>query len=124
MALHLHSVTFDCDEPAALASFWAGVTGHQLVGAANPYFAVLEGDGSAGPRMMFIKVPEPKAAKNRCHLDLGTVDLDEEVERVIGLGADLVGHHEEWGVTWATLRDPEGNEFCIGRHEPPSPTGP
>jgi predicted enzyme related to lactoylglutathione lyase len=118
MSLHLHSVTFDCDDPAALASFWAGVTGYEQ-GGSSPFFAELRGDGSVGPRMMFIKVPEGKTAKNRCHLDLGTVDLDEEVTRVVGLGAAVVGRHEEWGVTWATLRDPEGNEFCIGRHASP-----
>ncbi len=119
MALHLHSVTFDCDEPASMAAFWAAVTGYE-VGAASPFFAELQGDGSVGPRMMLIKVPEGKTAKNRCHLDLGTLDLDAEVCRVTALGAALVDRHEEWGVTWATLRDPEGNEFCIGLHEPPS----
>ncbi|MEA2844283.1 MAG: hypothetical protein QOJ69_1954 [Actinomycetota bacterium] len=119
MALHLHSVTFDCEDPAAQASFWAGVTGYE-VGDTNPFLAVLRGDGSVGPRMMFIKVPEPRTVKNRCHIDLGTLDLDTEVERVVALGADLVGRYEEWGLTWATLRDPEGNEFCIGEHAPPA----
>jgi hypothetical protein len=31
----------------------------------------------------------------------------------------LVGRYEEYGVTWASFRDPEGNEFRIGQHEPP-----
>jgi predicted enzyme related to lactoylglutathione lyase len=69
---------------------------------------------------MFIKVPEPKSAKNRVHLDLGTADLDAEVQRVLALGAALVGHRDEYGITWSTFTDPEGNEFCIGLH-PPAP---
>jgi predicted enzyme related to lactoylglutathione lyase len=53
------------------------------------------------------------------HIDLGTPDLEAEVTRVLALGADLVGRYEEFGVTWATFHDPEGNEFCIGLHDPP-----
>jgi predicted enzyme related to lactoylglutathione lyase len=113
--VHLHSLTFDCADPPALAAFWAGVTGYD-VDVSEPGLAVLSGDGSIGPRLMFIKVHEPKAAKNRMHLDLGTADLDAEVGRVLGLGATLVGHRQEYGITWSTLTDPEGNEFCIGLH--------
>ncbi len=116
-ALRLHSVTFDCADPVGLAGFWAEVTGNPP-GRTSPYFAELGGNGitSGTPRMMFIQVPEAKAAKNRVHIDLGTDDLDAEVERVMGLGAELVGRYDEWGATWATFRDPEGNEFCIGLH--------
>jgi predicted enzyme related to lactoylglutathione lyase len=117
VAPHLHSVTFDAADPLGLASFWAAVTGYE-VGRSNPFFAELTGDGSVGPRFMFIKVPEAKTAKNRMHLDLGTADLEAEVDRVTGLGATLVARREEWGVTWATFTDPEGNEFCIGLHSP------
>jgi Glyoxalase-like domain len=76
--------------------------------------AQITGDGSVGPMLMFLKVPESKTAKNRMHIDLGTADLDGDVDRVVALGAELDRHREY--VTWATLRDPEGKEFCIGLH--------
>ena len=79
--------------------------------------AQIAGDGSVGPGFMFIKVPEPKTAKNRMHIDLGTADLDVEVDRVLGLGATLKGRYDEWGIQWATLLDPEDNEFCILRSQ-------
>jgi len=81
--------------------------------------AVLAGDGSIGPRLMFLQVPEPKVSKNRVHLDLGAADLEVEVARVLALGAGLVGHRKEYGITWSTLTDPEGNEFCIAFHPVP-----
>ena len=115
MALHLHSVTLDADDPVRLAEFWSRVTGYE-VSLANENVAQIAGDGSVGPGFMFIKVPEPKAAKNRMHIDLGTADLDAEVDRVLGLGATLEGRYDEWGIQWATLLDPEDNEFCIGLH--------
>jgi predicted enzyme related to lactoylglutathione lyase len=118
MALHLFSITFDAADPQSIARFWADVTGYSTT-FADDNIAILGGDGSVRPRMMFIRVPEGKTAKNRMHVDLGSTDLDGETERVLGLGAQLVGRHEQYGVTWASFRDPEGNEFCIGLHEPP-----
>ena len=115
MSLHLHSITFDCADPPALAAFWAEVTGYRIE-ESQEWLAILAGAGSFGPRLMFIRVPEPKAAKNRIHLDLGTADLDTEIARVLALGAGLVGHRQEYGITWSTFTDPEGNEFCIGLH--------
>jgi catechol 2,3-dioxygenase-like lactoylglutathione lyase family enzyme len=116
--VHLHSLTFDCADPPALAAFWAAVTGYAIV-ESHPWLAMLTGDGSFGPRLMFLKVPEPKAAKNRVHMDLGTANLDIEVARVLALGAALVGHRQEYGITWSTFADPEGNEFCVGLHPAP-----
>ena len=89
----------------------------------NSASAIVDPSGS-GPRVFFQRVPEPKTSKNRVHLDLlagggPTVPLDEqrqrvasEVRRLEELGATKVGEHEELGVHWAGLRDPEGNEFC------------
>jgi len=67
---------------------------------------------------LFLTVPDAKEAKNRLHLDLGTADLDAEVERILGLGAALVHRRREHEVSWATLTDPEGNEFCVALHDP------
>jgi predicted enzyme related to lactoylglutathione lyase len=115
MSLRLYSLTFDAADPEEQAAFWAAVTGYEIT-LSTEFVTQLGGDGSFGPGFMFIKVPEPKTAKNRMHFDLGTADLDAEVDRVVALGATLQSRHEEFGITWATLTDPEGNEFCIGLH--------
>lgn len=51
---------------------------------------------------------------------LGYVDVedarDQEVQRLLGVGAVLVADLREDDRTgWAVLADPEGNEFCILR---------
>ena len=117
MPPNLFSITVDCKDPQTLATFWSQLTGYEVTTAFEG-FAELRGDGSVGPRFMFMQVEEPKSAKNRMHIDLDAPDLDAEVERVLGLGATLVGRYEEYGITWATFHDPEGNEFCIGVHPP------
>jgi predicted enzyme related to lactoylglutathione lyase len=48
------------------------------------------------------------------HVDLASKNADEEVERLVSLGAHKVEHREENGRGWTVMLDPEGNEFCIG----------
>jgi hypothetical protein len=85
---------------------------------------ILSPDGRQ--RVLFIEVPEDKTVKNRVHFDLWPTDgtMDEEVDRLLALGAtmhqDLRGHHGP-GTGWATLADPEGNEFCVLRSEAERP---
>lgn len=68
-----------------------------------------------GRRLLFQRVPEPKAAKNRLHLDLhaGRDRRAEEVQRLEKLGASVVREVKEPGGEWVVLADPEGNEFCV-----------
>ncbi|GGR26684.1 VOC family protein [Streptomyces cinereoruber] len=110
-------VTIDCADAYSLASFWAQVLGSKVSDEDEPgdEEALVE---SPGASLLFIQVPEPKAAKNRVHLDLQPQDRtrDEEVERLIGLGATLLDDRRNPdGTGWATLADPEGNEFCVER---------
>jgi predicted enzyme related to lactoylglutathione lyase len=71
--------------------------------------------------LLFITVPDGKQVKNRVHLDLRPTDgsREEEVERVLALGASYIADHRRPdGSGWITLADPEGNEFCILSREP------
>ncbi|MCB8904686.1 VOC family protein [Streptomyces sp. NPDC056664] len=110
-------MTIDCADAYALAAFWANVLDSKVSDEDKP------GDEEAlvetpGAGLLFIQVPEAKAVKNRIHLDLQPQDRtrDEEVERLLGLGATLLDDRRNPdGTGWATLGDPEGNEFCVER---------
>jgi hypothetical protein len=72
--------------------------------------------------VLFIEVPDRKQVKNRIHFDMRptTGTRDEEVARVMGLGAREVDdqrNHYGPGIGWMVLADPEGNEFCILRSD-------
>jgi len=68
-----------------------------------------------GRRLLFQRVPEPKAGKNRLHLDLhpGEGRRAQEVERLTGLGASVLREVKEPSGEWVVMTDPEGNEFCV-----------
>jgi hypothetical protein len=109
--MDLTNITFDAIDPGRLAAFWAAVTGRHLA-TSTPDVAVLT--AATDPvHLLFLKVPERKTGKNRLHLDFKTADRAAEVARVRGLGATEHATHQEYGLTWTVMTDPEGNEFCI-----------
>lgn len=119
MTSRIASVTLDCEHARSLAEFWAQVVGRPV--AAGPpepseFFASIAPGDDGSPMMMFLKVPEGKTAKNRLHVDLSTDDRAAEVARLVALGATHLYDKDEWGVSWSTLTDPEGNEFCVSGH--------
>jgi hypothetical protein len=113
------SITFDCARPYELALFWSEVVGFPVDPDAKPDDNEIGLEPPAGhPMLLFIRVPEGKAVKNRVHLDIYPRELtrDAEVERLVGLGARQVDDHRKPdGRGWVVLADPEGNEFCVER---------
>ncbi|MFI6645606.1 VOC family protein [Streptomyces sp. NPDC050504] len=110
-------VTVDSADAYALASFWAEVLGASVSEEDEPGAAEALVE-SAGAALLFVTVPEGKTVKNRVHLDLQPQDRtrEEEVERLLGIGAVLVDDRRRPdGTGWAVLADPEGNEFCVER---------
>lgn len=110
MSISSSTIVFDCGDAAELARFWSAVLGRPVSDGASEQFAALD-PGGAGPGIAFCQVPEPKAVKNRVHLDLTVTALDDEVARVTALGAREVARFEQDGGRWVTLSDPAGNEF-------------
>ncbi|MFF4280775.1 VOC family protein [Streptomyces kronopolitis] len=117
MTSRVRHTTVDCTDAYRLACFWAQVLDGTLAEDDLP------GDPEAtvtasGGALLFLTMPDAKTVKNRVHLDLEPQDRtrDEEGERLLALGATLVADHRRAdGSGWATLADPEGNEFCVER---------
>ena len=117
MSLNLKAVTIDCANALLVGQFWSGVLNRPLDSEPmppSPFFASIGMVDPSANGFMFIQVSEGKTAKNRVHLDFGSDDIPAEVARVISLGATHIHDKAEYGMTWTTLADPEGNEFCIG----------
>jgi len=109
--MHLTNITFDAVDPGRLAAFWAAVTGRQ-VAEVTPDVALLT-SATDPVRLLFLRVPDAKTVKNRMHLDFQAADRATEVTRVRDLGATEHATHQEYGMIWTVMTDPEGNEFCI-----------
>ncbi|OSZ59378.1 glyoxalase [Streptomyces pharetrae CZA14] len=113
MSLVWEQVVVDAADPAALGRWWARALGWTVVNDDAEEFEIRPAPDRL-PGLLFIRVPEDKAVKNRLHLDFRPADQRAEVDRLLGLGARHadVGQGEQ---TWVVLADPEGNEFCVLR---------
>jgi Glyoxalase-like domain len=143
MAVKLQ-VVFDAHDPPTLAAFWGEAIGYveedppdgfaswEAWAEANDlpreewdhYASRVDPDG-VGPRLFFQRVPEPKTAKNRVHLDLSVsggrdtpmeerrANVAAAVERAVAAGATRLKAYDEAGQHWVVMQDPEGNEFCL-----------
>lgn len=126
MSLRLRTVVLDCADPERLAAFWCAALGYVVIdrdvdgvgigpGPGHPDAAGLAA-GPVAPTIDLLVVPEPKAVKDRVHLDLvpaAGATRDEEVDRLLGLGATRVDVGQPPDASWVVLADPEGHEFCV-----------
>jgi hypothetical protein len=114
MACRFTELIVDARDPETLARFWEDVLGWE-VGESKDEIAWLKPPGPAVPLIAFVPVPECKSVKNPIHIDVSPTDRsrDEEVERVLALGARRADVGQGEDVSWVVLADPEGNEFCV-----------
>jgi catechol-2,3-dioxygenase len=109
-------IAIDCETADRLAGFYSALLDRPIGPNASEFYAYIPGSTEPHyfPALLFLKVPEPKSAKNRLHLDLHSTDRDAAVARALELGARRVGEFDEWDTQWTTLADPEGNVFDLG----------
>lgn len=113
--LRLGAVTFDTTGSAAtLAAFWSAALDRPVADGALDQVAMIDGDGDS-PALLFLQVPDRTPGKNSVHLDLIDPHYPAQVDRLVGLGASRIGDFDDWGITWTTLADPEGNLFDVAK---------
>jgi Glyoxalase-like domain len=116
-------LAIDCDDPHGLARFWCSVLDYEVHEEGDGFVTIgspraEEGNDHRGPvppTLTFAHVPEGKTVKNRLHLDVNPTDReqDEEVRRLLSLGARHTDVGQSSDESWVVLADPEGNEFCV-----------
>ena len=118
----IHEIVFDCDKPAKLAAFWAGLLdGYAIRAYDDAEIARLAALGftpetdptvmvdGPGPSICFQNVEGRRYDNNRVHFDVQVSDRASEVERLKEAGASV----ERVLPTYTIMRDPEGNQFVL-----------
>src|SRR3954453_2676491 len=107
-------LVLDCAEPARLVEFLRDALNYRDY-YTDTNVAVLVPKEGIAPPLVLQGVPEPKAGKNRMHLDIVVDDIEPEIERLKTLGAQRLDNGvQSLGETqWVRMRDPENNEFCV-----------
>jgi predicted enzyme related to lactoylglutathione lyase len=106
----------DAHDLPALARFWTEALGWKVLSERDREI-VIGTDDNAPVGICCMPVTEPETVKNRVHVDLtsSAEDRDQEIERLLVLGARRVDIGQTGNESWTVLADPEGNEFCVVR---------
>ena len=114
MSTKICQVVFDAHDPKALATFWKDLLGWEIT-IDRPDEVEIGSDREGDVPLGFVPNDEPKRAKNRLHLDLGSTSSEHQRE-LVQCALDLGGSHCDIGQgerRWTVMADPEGNEFCV-----------
>ena len=107
-------IVLDCERPERLAEFWREALDYREYYTDAKLAVLVPKAGTASP-LLLQGVPEPKAGKNRMHIDIVVDDVEAEVQRLQALGAGRIddGVQSFGGTRWVVMCDPEQNEFCV-----------
>ena len=116
MPVRLHHIVIDAHDLPKLARFWTQALGWKVLSEREREI-VIGTDENAPVGICFMPVTDQKIVKNRVHLDITTEaqDRDQEIDRLLGLGAQRADIGQTGKESWTVLADPEGNEFCVIR---------
>jgi predicted enzyme related to lactoylglutathione lyase len=116
MPVRLHHIVIDAHDLPRLARFWTQALDWKVLSEREREI-VIGADENAPVGICLMPVTDPKTVKNRVHLDLtsSAADRDQEIGRLLALGARRVDIGQTGAESWTVLADPEGNEFCVIR---------
>ncbi|MGP3985329.1 VOC family protein [Streptomyces sp. 3N207] len=114
MTSRIAALSIDAVDPRTVADFWCRVLEWQVRDEEEGGIEIGPPD-PAQPGIDVLPVPERKTLKNRLHLDLRAngSTTEQELRRLLELGAVRVDVGQSADVSWTVLADPEGNEFCL-----------
>jgi hypothetical protein len=116
----LGSISLDCEDPAALAAFWAELLGGEIAFASDDFVAVKTERGWISTVRIIDYQPPTWPDGDRpkqIHLDLAVDDLDTAETEAVRLGARRASPQPAPD-RWRVLIDPAGHPFCLSAQIP------
>ena len=110
----LYATVIDVNDLETCGAFWSQMLGVEVLYQNDTYFRL--GRQGERPYLLLQKVSEPQEGKNRVHIDVEVADLEASAKRVEELGGRKLDVISEYDVEWVVMADPDGNEFCLVKH--------
>jgi hypothetical protein len=106
------SVVIDCTNWDRMVEFWTAALHYTPRDPPDEEGVVLKDPEGRYPNLSLYRTNEGPLSDYRLHLDLYSTDLENEVDRLLRLGARLQ-RRSEGGEDFVTLSDPDGNLFDV-----------
>lgn len=109
--LSIGSIVWGVKDVHRAVEFWSAALKYQLKYPATDDWAILIPKSGEGIQLSINRISSPKAKRH--HIDLFTDNQQEEVARLISLGATRKEWNYEPDADYVVLNDPDGNPFCV-----------
>lgn len=124
LQLTLYAFTMDCQDPPALAAFYAALLRWHMPFHNADYAVIAPPDAAQGayPGITFQRNPgyqppvwpdAPGAQQQMAHLDFAVADLERAVAHALRCGATQA--EAQFSEDWRVMLDPAGHPFCLCR---------
>ena len=112
--IEIGSIVIKCYEFDKMLAFWQEALHYIPREPPEGGWVVLHDPEGRGPNISLDKVPEKRTGKrSRLHLDLYTTNSEDEVERLVKLGATRYPWRYPPEHDFTVLADPDDNLFCV-----------
>lgn len=111
--MRIGSIVIHCHNFDGMVSFWQSALHYVPRSPANDGWVVLCDPQAKGPKLSFQAREARRRGRNWIHLDLYTGNQEQEVRRLLNLGARRYPWKYGPGSDFVVLEDPDGNLFCV-----------
>jgi catechol 2,3-dioxygenase-like lactoylglutathione lyase family enzyme len=111
--MKIGSIVIDCSEFDKMLAFWQEALHYVPREPAKDGWVVLHDPAGRNPNVSLNQDPEKRLGRNRLHLDLYTDNRENEVNRLLKIGATRHPQTYEPDGDFVVLEDPDGNLFCV-----------
>ena len=112
--MKIGSIVIRCYEFDRMLAFWSEALHYVPREPAKNGWVVLRDPGGTGPNLSLDRVREKRSGKrSRLHIDLYTRSREDEVERLVKIGAARYPWRYRPGDDFVVLEDPDGHLFCF-----------
>lgn len=113
MPVRLRAVTYDAEDPALVAGFWARLLGREPVPEVD---GVLVPGDDTQVGLRFVRAPAAEPVPERLHLHLASRTSEDQqttVAEVLRLGGSHLDVGQEPDAPYVVMSDPGGNALCV-----------
>ena len=111
--MKIGSIVIHCCEFKRMVEFWQEALHYIPRAPAKDGWVVLCDPENKGPNLSFQARESRAPHRSWIHLDLYSPIRDEEVVRLVALGAQRYPWRYRPGADFVVLQDPDGNLFCV-----------
>jgi len=109
--IEIGAIVWGVKDVARAVEFWTRALNYELKYPMADDWAILAPKDGSGVQLSLNRVASEKAKRH--HMDLFTLEPEEEIARLISLGATRMDWRYPPDADFTVLRDPDGNPFCV-----------